>query len=506
VPKIALRILQFAAAAAALFIAPHFAIWSRAFDRDPDIWWHIRVGDWIVQHHGVPRFGIFSQHIDRPWVAYSWCFDLLVSGIHSIFGLPGIPGLLICLEVLISLVFLLGVVRTAGSFWWGWVIASAAITAFYVDPLRPVLLTLIFYTLELLLIFEAERERDDKLLYWLAPLFLFWANCHIQFVYGIAVLALYVGARIVSLFFARPQGENSSSRPASVRKLLGIFALAVVGSCIGPNWALPYKVALLYTGQTFVYQVVAEMHAMDFRTPESYIELLLLMVACFAAGQSRRRDLFRPALLLVTAVVSFRSLRDMWFCAIASAFIIAEAVRERARPTLAAPQPVNEPGHENDPTWEPLGYAASTVVALALAFAYAARHDISARAIATDIDHVFPLRAAEFVANSRLEGPMYNSFNWGGFLIFDLPDQPVSTDPRTDLYGNDGVRRSLSTTEGIDWRSDPDLQRANFVIIERNFPLAAALAKDPDYRLVYQDELAMVFVRQQPPQPPPPKR
>ena len=128
-------------------LVPLLAIQSKAFDIDPDIWWHIRVGDWIAQHHALPHFGIFSQHAERPWTAYSWGFELLVSGLHSLFGLPAIPSMLLCLEILISLAFLLALRRIGGSSWWNWWIATAGILALYVDSPRPVLLTLLFLTI-----------------------------------------------------------------------------------------------------------------------------------------------------------------------------------------------------------------------------------------------------------------------------------------------------------------------------------------------------------------------
>jgi hypothetical protein len=481
-------VLRFAATAFALLITPYSVVQSRTYDTDPDIWWHIRVGDWIAAHHAWPRVGIFSRHSDLPWTAYSWGFDLLVSRANHWFGLPGIPGLLICIEILLSLTFLLAMRRMAGSFWPAWWIGTAAICAFYINPLRPALLTLLFFTLELLLIFESERRADDRiLLRWIPLLFVAWANCHIQFVYGIPVLGLYVLARIVAL--AWPPAADGDTPRGSAGQLVVILALALVGSCIGPNWFLPYEVALRYTGQTFVYQIIQEMNAMSFRQPGHYFALVLLMAACFAAGKSKRRDLFRPGLLILCALVSFRSQRDIWFISMAAAFVVAEALRER-RDAKASEPAVTAGG-----IWEPLSFAAATAVAVALSFTLAIRAGMSVPVMIGEIDRVYPIRATEFVRDAHLPGPMYNSFNWGGFLIFNLPEYLVSMDPRTDLYGDAGVRRSIATTNAMDWQDDRDLAQANFVIIERYFPLARALAGDPGYALAYQDPIAMVFVK-----------
>src|SRR5947209_10563424 len=49
---------------------------------DPDIWWHLRVGQWVVEHGSVPGHDPFSlPGHDRPWVAYSWLFEVVVYGL-----------------------------------------------------------------------------------------------------------------------------------------------------------------------------------------------------------------------------------------------------------------------------------------------------------------------------------------------------------------------------------------------------------------------------------------
>ena len=472
------------AAAFTLVIAAYYSIHTRAAVVDPDIWWHIRVGDWIAAHKAVPRTGIFSQHIERGWVAYSWGFDVLVSSVHALWGLPGIVGLLICFQVVISLIFLLAMRRVAGAGWWPFVIASAAIYAFYLNPLRPGLFTLLFFTLELLIIFEAERRRDGRMLFWTAPVFILWANTHLQFVYGIVVLVLYAAARVY--------GADKPRESATT--MFAVVASSVVGSCIGPNGPLPYKVAFEYATQLGHYQVIQELGALSFRRPEHFVQLLLLMAACFAVGMrrtpidDRRSTTFRILLLVITAVVSFRAMRDSWFVSMASAFIVAEAVALRS----GGPSR----GHEPAAIRPSVQYALATVIALMASFEMAKRYGLSTRELAAIVDRIYPLQATEYVKTAGLRGPLYNDFNWGGFLMYRLPDMPVSMDPRADLYGPELFSRSLATANAAPaWTADPDLSRANLVLIPERYPLAAALSADPRFRVVYRDHVAVAFVR-----------
>jgi hypothetical protein len=410
-----------------------------------------------------------------------------VSTVHRLHGLQGIVGLLICFQVLVSFVFLLVVRQLAKSPWWTCLIAAASIYAFYVNPLRPVLFTLLFFTLELFVIFEAERRANDRWLAWLAPLFVLWANLHIQFVYGLFVLVVYAAARVAT--YARTRRADRDTVPPSPTIVLAVLAACALGSCIGPNGILPFTVALDYAADLQAYQVIQELAAINFRRPEHFVQLLLLMVACFVVGRSPHLDLFRALLLIATALVSFRAMRDSWFVSIASGLVIAEAVGRSVVQAAgsSASKPAIRPA---------IQYALAATLALGVSFELARREGITPQALAAVIERMYPLRATEFIERANLKGPMYNDFNWGGFLILRLPDYPVSIDPRADLYDPGLFGQSLRTANASPgWQQDPDVVRANFILIQRWFPLATALANDTQFRLVYQDHIAAIFVR-----------
>src|SRR4051812_39440497 len=58
---------------------------------DYDLGWHMRSGEWIMQHHQLPRTDPFSiTGGSSPWVAYSWTFSVLTYEIARNFDLQGI--------------------------------------------------------------------------------------------------------------------------------------------------------------------------------------------------------------------------------------------------------------------------------------------------------------------------------------------------------------------------------------------------------------------------------
>jgi hypothetical protein len=108
-----------------------------------------------------------------------------------------------------------------------------------------------------------------------------------------------------------------------------------------------------------------------------------------------------------------------------------------------------------------------------------------------------PVEATEYLKSSDLSGPMFNSYNWGGYLILNLPDEPVYVDGRTDLYGNDFLQRYLQTAVGGDeWRETLDEYDIRLVFVEAQSGLARHLRDEPGWTLNHEDDLAVIFSRE----------
>ena len=67
---------------------------------DGDTGWHIRTGEYILQHGSVPQSDIFSySKAGAPWFAWEWLTDVQYALLHARWGLGGVAvasGLLIC--------------------------------------------------------------------------------------------------------------------------------------------------------------------------------------------------------------------------------------------------------------------------------------------------------------------------------------------------------------------------------------------------------------------------
>jgi len=115
------------------------------------------------------------------------------------------------------------------------------------------------------------------------------------------------------------------------------------------------------------------------------------------------------------------------------------------------------------------------------------------------LDEEFPAGALAALKDERPPGRLLNSYNWGGYLIWELPEYPVYVDGRTDLYGDELVgewMRFVGAEEGQDgWEAIADKWDVRLVLLEPSWPVVAALAEAEGWQLLYQDELAVLYGR-----------
>src|SRR5581483_11209729 len=142
---------------------------------DGDTGWHIRTGDWILQHGRIPSVDFFSFTMPgQPWFAWEWGWDALFSIVHHWTGLPGVVFLnvlLLCLSA--ALVFRL-IRRYSDNDILAFAFTILAVCGSMIHWLaRPHLISWIFALLFSHIILSAEQGNGKMLLY--APvLMLFW--------------------------------------------------------------------------------------------------------------------------------------------------------------------------------------------------------------------------------------------------------------------------------------------------------------------------------------------
>jgi hypothetical protein len=109
-----------------------------------------------------------------------------------------------------------------------------------------------------------------------------------------------------------------------------------------------------------------------------------------------------------------------------------------------------------------------------------------------------PLEAAEYLRDYDPPGLMFNSYNWGGYLIWSLyPDKLVFIDGRTDLYALNGtVLDDYSRVHWVrpGWEEILNRYKTGFVVTEHSGLLDTMLAERPGWQAVYQDEMAVIYV------------
>jgi len=459
-----------------LFAAPALMCVHAAVVSDPDIWWHLRTGEWILEHHAVPHVDPYSSSLaGSSWLAYSWLFELLAMKLYRWLGLVGIVAYAsaMVLAITVALFHLLRRLQTDFSL----VVLLTFAGCFSMGRLyspRPWLFTILFFVLEMDVLMQARKTGRARELLWMPLVFALWANLHIQFIDGLVVLGL---AWVETLLAQWWTSADTRIRPTYMGLALAGSLLATLLNPYG--WRI-YQAAYELATQAGALNKISELQALPFRTTADFMVLLLAMGSAAALAWRRRLLPFETTLLGMAAVLAFRSQRDVWVMVVVGAVILASTIAGRETATVRLPK---------------LGTLIAVMTAVLAILAGFRLMQVNNPRLATDLAKNIPVHAVDEVRARGYTGPLYNDYNWGGYLIWALR-MPVSIDGRAAFYGDQRLDRSMATWSAEpDWSGDAQLTSAGLVIGPVKAALTQVLRMDPRFQLVYEDKVAAVFVR-----------
>jgi hypothetical protein len=485
-PQISIVVLCFV-----LFLA--LSLQNRVIDAD--YWWHLRTGQWILEEGRIPYTDPFSFTMQgQPWIAHSWLADIAMYLLYHYIG----PLSLLLLRSLLQMGTWALLFKILWERWprlWGplllLLVASFAGAKFWLARPNTASLVLIVVVFYLWYLF---KWHDLDRLWLLPPLFVLWANVHSGWIYGLALLgALFVGEFLAGRYWPDPAALE---RKRHLR--LGLFALlcvpAVALNPYGPRLFL-YPFSYYLGGITLHTGYVSEWLSPNFHEPSNL--LLALLLLALIAVLAWRRGTLGPAetlALLLFVGLALSSVRaagiaiPLLVCAIAG--VMGQSVGPR--PVSARRGAWRPPSRSTTWAW----YGGTLLLVLLLLTAVSVEYAAWGRANGFDGEHAAPREAVTALAGLDAQRP-FNSYNWGGYLIWRLyPQQLVFIDGRADLYGDTLFRQYLQVARAEpDWNEVLSTYQVDAVICEHQGPLATLLTADSGWQPVYEDTMAAVFRR-----------
>ena len=484
--------LLFIALLAWLFVAGHG--WQGLL-ADGDTGWHIRTGEYILQHHEVPRRDLFSySKPDAPWFAWEWLSDVLFALAFRCAGLKGVvllAGLVIACFATLLLQFL---VWCGANVFAAMAVGLLSIGAASLHFLaRPHVFTLLLLVAALWLI-AADRRRPGARVWYLVPLTVLWTNLHGGFVVLILCLGLLALGSGIEGWLASPGPQ----RWTAFRRYLGLTAATSASSLINPYGYGLHLHLIEYLRSDWIRNIVQEFQAPTFRAENVRQFEILLFAGLITAAFLLRRKQISGALWIVTfAHMALTSVRHVAiYVTVAAPLIAAEvtgwwtSMMLKAKPR-SIPRIFDDLAQELRPAFLRTSILpAVAVVALMLAGKPIQWPEDFPRA-------TFPVEIVDRHAAEILRGRVFTEDQWGDYLLYRFyPHLKVFVDGRSDFYGPLLGNEYIQLMQGgFKWRGLLKKYGFDVVLSPVEWPLSQLLKQDGGWKVVDDDGHAVLFVR-----------
>lgn len=279
--------------------------------REPDLWWQIRSGEWILHNKSIPKTDVFSYTMSgQPWFNVKWGAELISAWVSQAFGPECIP-LLQMLVIILILFILKRWIQQKGSFSAPLFLAIMIPTLLLIEfrmTGRPEMYSHLFSVL-ITWILVRHTQKQSYWLYALIPLQIIWTNLHEAFGMGIAITMLY-------LF-----GQRISTRQWP-REILLVLILQTCAILLNPRgWKIltkPFDIFNQLNTNKYTTELVSILHPTYWSWQSILFLVIVIAFALLVKKSAARSGILNGyfCVLLGMLVLGFLAQRNLVFFAL----------------------------------------------------------------------------------------------------------------------------------------------------------------------------------------------
>jgi len=374
--------------------------WYRGYiNLDPDLGWHLQMGN-LIMLHGVPATDPFSFTMSSyPFVDHEWLSDVLLAESYKYLGMFWLSGIFSMLA-LASLLIQNSLIRKHNSLL---PIFLASIVLLGFVGIRVQVITWLLFSILLYMIFTPKIW--DKFGKFLPLFFILWVNLHGGFGIGIFLLGLFV------LF-------DFLETKLFQKKNLLILLLSLGATLVNPYGYRIWWEIWQQLSDTHLHSVIAEwMPGVFMLSPAFWLIIVISFI--FFVRYFNVYSLFERTLYFILLLNSMATIRNIPFFAIVTIPLIGKGFNLFLEEVRSIP--LAQIRWEK--AYKGLIILTSFLIIPSTFILLGPQH------MSTE-DEFYPSAAVGYLKKYQTSGRVFSSYNWGGYLIWKLPEKKVFIDGR----------------------------------------------------------------------------
>jgi hypothetical protein len=464
-----------------------------------DFFWHLGTGRWILDHLQIPDVDPFSFPLVTPDVRDTlilkgyWLAQVIYASVWSLMGAYGI--VLLKASTLAGVLFVVYSILKERGFS-PWVALLFLLPIFFdfrllfISATRPQLWT---FLCSAVIVYLLDNQKLLVVKYRYVLLFILmvvWVNLHPGALFGFLLLLVYAVARFIKAL--RGKGD--------FRDVLGLLVAASAILISPTGWLIftPLMIIGSSAAADFYYAAHPDgmtlygLWQMGLFGFYGFVVVLLTSVAIVIIYRRVIKLEHFFVFVLLTALAIFKARYSVFMSIVGTAVFVPYA-KDR----------INSFIEQNGFAGKGLPYLSSAMICCSALVLFFLQGSFLQNVVN---EEVYPRGAIEFMRKYEPQGNLLNPYEWGGYLIANLPEYKVFIDGRgmqlskNKIQDFEIMRTGFSLRPGDEsiWNSKMRSYGIRAVLAHRaveKFPVNNKLYMDPDWMLVYQDEISYVFFR-----------